>query len=168
MNISSKNIRGIPAVKAFLASVPRGGLRVALKAFTDYILGNEQRGLKHNEPYKYVTRQSAYGVTFFTVKQRRWFFWALREGKIDPGSGVRTGATSRAWKVVPSANNYQMKIVNETPGGFYTRDDKGQARQLGKVGWRKVMQVIADNYQGGIRAAVQAVNKFLKSGGKQA
>ncbi len=165
MNVSFK-VRGVKAVQDFLASVPRGGLRVVLQAFTDYLLGNDQRGLRHNEHYKYVTRKSAYGVSFFTVKQRKWFFWALREGKIDPGSGVRTGETSRAWKAVPMNSGYQMKIVNDKPGGFYTRDDKGQARQLGKVGWRKVTAVLTANYAGALRAAVQAYNKWQREKGK--
>lgn len=165
MNVNFK-VRGIEAVQSFLASVPRGAVRVALEAFTEYVIGNEQRGLKHNEPYKYVSRKAAYGVTFFTLKQKRWFFWALREGKIDPGSGVRSGETARAWKAVPSANGYQMKITNDTAGGYYTRDDKGQARQPAKVGWRKVTKVLMDNYLGGLRAAVTAVNKYFKEKGK--
>jgi hypothetical protein len=160
MKVSFK-VRGIQAVQSFLASVPRGATRVALEAFSDYLLGNERRGLRHNEPYKYVSRKSAYGVTFFTPKQKRWFFWALKTGQIDPGSGTRTGKTSAAWKAEPSVNGYQMKITNDTPGGYYTRDDKGQARQPAKVGWRKVSQVLTDNYLGAIRAAVQAVNKWL-------
>lgn len=165
MNVNFK-VRGIEAVQSFLASVPRGAVRVALEAFTEYVIGNDARGLKHNEPYKYVSRKAAYGVTFFTPKQRRFFFWALREGKIDPGSGARTGKTSAAWKAVPSANGYQMKITNDTPGAYYTRDDKGQARQPAKVGWRKVTAVLVANYQGGLRAAVAAVNKYLKEKGK--
>lgn len=165
MNVNFK-VRGIEAVQSFLASVPRGAVRVALEAFTEYVIGNDAHGLRHNEPYKYVTRKSAYGVTFFTPKQQRWFFWALREGKIDPGSGVRTGKTSAAWKAAPSANGYQMKITNDTPGAYYTRDDKGQARQPAKVGWRKVTAVLAANYLGGLRAAVAAVNKYLKEKGK--
>jgi hypothetical protein len=59
-----------------------------------------------------------------------------------------------------------MKITNDTAGGYYTRDDRGQARQPAKVGWRKVSQVLADNYLGGLRAAVQAVNKWMKEKGK--
>ena len=162
MNVSFK-VRGVEAVQSFLKSVPRGALKVALEAFTEYIVGNDAHGLKHNDPYKYVTRKSAYGFSFFTDKQRRWFFWALNTGQIDPGSGKRTGETSKAWKAVPLASGYQFKITNNTAGGFYTRDDAGQARQPAKVGWRKVSQVLADNYLGGIRSAVAAVKRYLAS-----
>lgn len=160
MNVKFK-VRNVAAVQSFLRSIPRGALKVALEAFTEYIIGNDAHGLKHNDPYKYVTRKSAYGVTFFTPKQRRWFFWALNSGQIDPGSGTRTGKTSEAWKAVPSASGYQFKITNNTAGAYHIRDDAGQARQPAKVGWRKVSKVLADNYLGGIRAAVAAVKKYL-------
>jgi hypothetical protein len=151
----------VKAVQDFLKSVPRGVLKVALEAFTKYVVGNEQHGLKHNDPYKYVTRKSAYGVSFFTDKQRKWFFWALKTGQIDVGSGKRTGQSSDGWTYTANTNGYQYKITNETPGGYYTRDDAGQARQPAKVGWRKVSAVLADNYIGAIRSAVAAVNQYL-------
>lgn len=157
MNVNFK-VRNIAAVQSFLRSVPRGALKVALEAFTEYIVGNDAHGLKHNDPYKYVTRKSAYGVSFFTDKQRRWF-WA--NGGPDMIGKPRSGNTSAAWKKVPSAGGYQYKITNDTAGGFYTRDDKGQARQPAKVGWRKVSKVLADNYLGAIRAAVAAVKRYL-------
>lgn len=157
MNVKFK-VRNVAAVQSFLRTVPRGALKVALEAFTEYIIGNDAHGLKHNDPYKYVTRKSAYGFSFFTDKQRRWF-WA--NGGPDMIGKPRTGKTSQAWKAVPMAGGYQFKITNDTAGGFYTRDDAGQARQPAKVGWRKVSKVLADNYLGGIRATVAAVKKYL-------
>lgn len=156
-------IRNVKAVQDFLKYVPRGAVRVALQAFTEYVLGNDQHGLRHNEPYKFVTRRSAYGVSFFTPKQRRWFFWALNTGRIDPGSGKRTGETSRAWKAEPRNNGYRYTLTNNTAGGYYTRDNYGQARQPAKVGWRKVRDVLDANLLGGMRAAIFAVNKYLQS-----
>lgn len=163
MKTSFGKIRGIEAVQSFIRAVPQGVKKVALEAFSNYVVGNERHGLRHADPYKYVTRKSAYGVSFFTVKQRKWFFWALSTGQIDPGSGKRTGESTAAWKVMPINNGYNYRIENNTTGGFYTRHDTRQARQLGNVGWRKTMVVLAANYIGGIRAAIIAVNKYLKS-----
>jgi len=167
MNISFK-VRGVKAVQSFLASVPRGALRVVLQAFTDYVIGNDAHGLRHNEPYKYVSRKAAGYKT--SPAQIRFFFatgiWKSVNGKVVLNPYTRTNETSKAWKSVPSSNAYQMKIVNEKESAYYTRDDKGQARQPAKVGWRKVTQVLADNYLGGIRAGVQAFNKWLKEKGK--
>lgn len=154
-------IRNVEAVQSFFRAIPRGAVKVALEAFTDYIIGDESHGLRHADPYKFVTRKSAYGFSFFTDKQRRWFFWALKTGKIDPGSGKRTGESTAAWKAVPRNDGYRFTVQNNTAGGYWTRHDKKQARQLGKVGWRKIMTVLADNYKGGIRHAVAAVKKYL-------
>ena len=153
-------VRGIEAVQSFLRAMPRGTIKVALAAFTKYVVGNEQHGLRHAEPYKYVSRKSAYGKTWFSEKQRRWF-WA--NGGPDMIGNHRTGKSTAAWKFTETKNGYGASISNDTPGGFFTRDDKGQAWQPCKVGWRKVGAVIADNYLGAVRHAVAEVKKFLNS-----
>ena len=154
-------MRGIEAVQEYLKTVPYGALKDALAAFTEYIVGNEQHGLKHADPYKFVTRKAAYGFSFFTDKQRKWFFWALNTGQIDPGSGKRTGESTGAWKAEPRNDGYRYTISNPTAGAYYTRSDTGQARQPAMVGWRKVAQVIIDNTAGAMRAANAAVKRRL-------
>jgi len=159
-------IRNVEAVQSFLRAIPKGAVRVALEAFTEYVIGNEEHGLRHADPYKYVSRKSAYGVTFFTNKQRRWFWGAVKRGEIAfPIHYIRTKKSTAAWKAVPRNDGYRFTIQNNTTGGYWTRHDTRQARQLGKVGWRKIMTVLADNYKGGIRAAVAAVKKYLDKKG---
>lgn len=158
-------IRNVERVKKYLTSLPRGTVRVALIAISEWLIGDSQSGLRHPEPYKFVTRRSAYGISFFTPKQRRWFFWALREGIIDPGKNNRTGESTNAWTYTPATagKNYAYKLVNDTPGGYWTRDDKRQARQPAKVGWKKVSAVVKANISGALKAARIAVNQYLKS-----
>ena len=157
-------IRNVEAVQSFLRAIPRGAVKVALEAFTDYVIGDESHGLRHADPYKFVTRKSAYGFSFFTDKQRRWFFWALRSGKINPGQNNRTGKSTEAWTFTPQekGKNYSFRLVNDTAGGYWTRSDKYQARQLGKVGWWKVAKVVAKNLPSAIKAARIAVKAYLQ------
>lgn len=165
-------IRGVEAVQSFLRAIPRGAVRVALQAFSEYIVGNEQHGLRHAEPYKYASRADAYGSTgatfengkpvpdgYFSAKQFRYVAWKTK-GFTDLGD-KRTGKSTAAWKAEPRNDGYRYSLTNNEPGGYYTRHETRQARQLGNVGWRKVSQVVADNYLGGIRSAVAAVKKFL-------
>jgi len=154
-------MRGIEAVQEYLKTVPRGALKDALAAFTEYIVGNEQHGLKHADPYKFVTRKAAYGFPFFTDKQRKWFFWALNTGQIDPGSGKRSGESTGAWKAEPRNDGYRYTISNPTAGAYYTQSDTGQARQPALVGWRKVAKNIEDNLKGAMRSANAAVKRRL-------
>ena len=152
-------IRNIEKIQTYLKTVPYGALRVALKAITEYVIGNESHGLKHPDPYRYVTRKSAYGVTFFTEKQRRWF-WA--NGGPDMIGNNRTGRSTDAWQYT-EVTPYSYTITNPEPGAYWTRDDYGQARQPGKVGWRKVTDVIAANMAGAMRAANAAITAYLKT-----
>lgn len=163
MNISFK-IRNLEKVKKYLDSLPRGVTFVALEAISKWLVGDSQSGLRHSEPYKFVTRKSAYGFSFFTDRQRRWFFWALGAGKINPGQNNRTGKSTEAWTYTPQekGKNYSFRLVNDTAGGYWTRSDKYQARQLGKVGWWKIAKVVAKNLPSAIKAARAAVKGYLQ------
>jgi hypothetical protein len=156
-------VRGIEELQKFLESLPRGAVRIALKAFTEYVIGDENHGLKHPDPYKFVTRKSAYGFSFFTDKQRRWFFANLNDdesNELKIGDN-RTGTSEDAWQFV-MVSDWNIRITNPEPGAYFTRDDSGQARQPEKVGWRKTTKVIMDNFAGGVRAANTAINEWLK------
>jgi len=167
MKISFR-VRGVDKVKEYLASVPRGATRTALQAIAEWLIGDSQSGLAHPEPYKYVSRKSAYGFAFFTDKQRRYFFYALNAGIIKIGNN-RTSESEGAWTYKPTetTKGYNFRLINETPGAFWTRDDKSQARQLGKVGWWTVSKVAAKNMPKALKAATLAVNNYLKSKGKK-
>jgi hypothetical protein len=150
----------VETFQEFLKSLPRGVLRVGLMALAEYIVGNQRHGLKHYQPYKYVSRKQAYGKSFVSDKQRRYVMARIREGTIDPGVPHRTGQTQRAWVIKVASNGYSISVGNPTPGAYFTRHDTGQARQLGMAGWLKTAQVIANNLAGALRHARAEVGKF--------
>lgn len=155
-------VRGVEEVQAFLKTVPRGALRVALSAMAEWFIGTPQRGLKHYQPYKYVTRAQAYGQTFKSDRQRRYIMAMISEGKIDPGVPHRTGNTQRGWYANETNNGYGMNIENEQKGAYYTRDDSGQARLNALAGWRKISDIISTNIAGAIRHANAAIGNWLR------
>ena len=157
-------VRGVEKVQAFLASIPRGAMKIALTAVTEYIIGDASHGLKHNDPYRYVTRAAAYGQTFVSPQQRGYVMAKIRSGEIVPGQENRTGRTSDSYGYTETNNGYGMTILNPTAGAYYTRSDSGQAAQPEMVGWRKAAQVIADNINGAMRSAQARVNEWLKNG----
>ena len=176
MNVNFK-VRNIAAVQSFLRSVPRGVLKVALEAFTEYIVGNADHGLRHTEPYKYASRKAAYGVTgatfkngkpvpagYFSKEQYFYVMAKIAKGEITPGTPrSNRGESSKTWKMIPKQGGYNYAIVNDNPSQYWARDDYGQPRQIGNTNWRKVSKVLADNYLGAIRAAVTAVKRYLAS-----
>jgi hypothetical protein len=45
------NVRGMEALQAKLKEIPHGTKRIAVQAFTDYLIGDDAHGLKHYPPY---------------------------------------------------------------------------------------------------------------------
>lgn len=166
MNFSFK-VRGIEELQAFLKTLPYGGVRVALKAFTEYVLGSSSHGLRHDEPQRYISRKRAGYTT--SQKQMAYFFAVgiLQRvgGSIILNHYQRTGETAAAYNYI-AVNDWNYKIVNPKIGAYYTRDDEGQTRQHQLAGRRNVIKVVMDNFNGAIRAAHAALREFIQSKGK--
>src|SRR5512146_3138969 len=155
-------VRGIDELKKFLAELPYGTKREAIEAVTQYHVGNEQHGSKHLVHYRYVSRKQAYGQTFQSEKQRRWFFAALRSGELHIPY-KRTGATQAGWQYRLTNQGYNATIYNATKGARYAQGDDTQSRHEALVGHRKVSDVISTNIVGAMRAAYQAVQRWIKA-----
>lgn len=153
--------RHITDIQEFLKSVPRGVKGVAVTAVREYIMGNSRHGLKHEPAYKYVSRKSAYGKTFFSDKQRKWF-WA--NGGPDMIGNHRTGYQTSSWGYTGDPTTRQT-IYNTAASTAYTMGDKSQAAQPRLVGWRKVGDVVRSNLQGAFRSATLAINRWFKEHG---
>jgi hypothetical protein len=151
----SITVRGLPAVKDFIDQLPRNVRGVATEAAAVYFIGDGRRGLKHYPAYKYVTRRSAFGVAFFSAKQRRYVMARIREGSIDPGAPHRTGNFQRSWHT--DGEGARTRIIGTLP------HEQWPDRLTEKVGWRAVDDILSTNYKGAIRASQAAVNMWLKT-----
>jgi hypothetical protein len=161
------NIRLIPrnldTVQAYLKALPRGVMKVALFAVTEYIIGDESHGLRHDEPYKYVSRAKAYGETFVSDRQRRLVMAKIGSGEIQPGSRQHSPTeASQGYRAAETQRGYT--ITNSKEGAYWTRSE-AQPRQLALIGWRKMAKVAADNMAGALRHANATVRKFLERKG---
>ena len=90
-------------------------------------------------PRKYVSIAEAGG--WVSDRQRRWFFWALKEGKIEVPY-KRTGTLGRSW---------QQRVARETdsivgvvgsqgqiaPYNIYVQGPQ-QSRMMELIGWKKI------------------------------
>ena len=150
--------RGLDKVNAYLKSLPRGTLRAALAAFSLYLIGNDQRGLKHyparvehgpGNPYQWQSE-----------KQRRAYFATNGFGGGIPYR--RTGTLKNSWEVKETRGGYQNQIVNTSPySQFVQGDDQQRGHAADK--WRQYGEIIKTNMAGAMRAAQQAANRWLKS-----
>src|SRR5574340_1214513 len=119
-----------------------------MREIAKYILGNDARGLRHEPEYKVVSRKAAYGKTFQSDAQRRWFFGALDQGEINPWTNNRTHAIKTGWEASESSSDWnRFRVQNDAEGVEWVMGE-GQARQPALVGWRKAMDVISTNLRG--------------------
>jgi len=173
MNIRFK-VRDMQAVKDYIKTVPYGAVKVALRAFTEYIVGDDRHGLKHPDPYKFVSRKSAYGSTgavfesgkpvpdgYFSAKQFRYVAYITKGFTENIGDNRKSPTSPTLFVMTPTNNGYGYNISSDTAGAFFARGDNSQARQLSLVGWRAVSKVIADNFEGAVRHMVAEVKRHL-------
>ena len=154
------DIRNLKEVTELIKSLPAGTKKLALTEIQTYIIGDARHGLKHAPPYKYVSRKSAYGKSFFTDRQRKWFFWAKNAGLLQLPY-KRSGALAAAWTRGEGENS--RYITNSAPYASLVQGDNTQSRHAKKIGWRTVSQVVRDNMAGALQRANQAVQRWLNS-----
>jgi hypothetical protein len=111
-------------------------------------------------PYRYVSRRQAYGVTFFTDRQRRWFFAALRSGELQIPY-ARTQRLRYGWRSTTYAPG-QIRIVNDVPYTRYVQSKPEQSRMMRLIGWDTAEDTM-DRYEGEIgRVAFRRVDQWAK------
>lgn len=115
--------------------------------------------MRQYPPPKKVTRKQAYGVTFFTAKQRRWFFAALADGRLKIPY-KRTQTLAKNWKVIGEGRN--TLAVNETPYAQFVQGNDTQSRMQKKIGWNTMEQVTEKHKEGIIKKIMVGIKKGLK------
>lgn len=148
------SVRNVEKIKAYLASLPRGVKIAAMKAFSEYIIGNEHHGLKHEPSQKQHDESNPY--QWQTEKQRKAFF--ASDGFSQRIPTVRTHEGVNSWTTENQDSNWtQVKI---TGGNVFVQGDY-QQRGHTIDGWRKYAEIVRMNTTGAMRAAMAAVGRLL-------
>jgi len=95
-----------------------------------------QDKLRRYPAQKHVTRAQAFGQTFQSDKQRRWFFAALGSGELTLPY-QRTNALAQGWDVRPLGSD-GVQLINETPYAGYVMERSKQSRMAKLIGWQTV------------------------------
>lgn len=90
-------------------------------------------------PKRSVTRKQAYGSSFQSDKQRRWFFAALKAGQIRVPY-QRTGTLLRGWKIMPFGSQ-DFLVINETEYAGYVMGAT-QSRMMSMIGWKTLEGIV--------------------------
>lgn len=151
-------VRGIDALQRKLDHLPP----VVQDEITDAVSIYLMDVLRTYPPQKSIRRKTAYGVTFFTAKQRRWFFAALRSGELSIPYR-RTGETRRGWKQI--GKGASSILANETQGAYFSHDNDRQARLNKLVGWSTIAEVVDSRKDRILRVAYGALKRAMKKVG---
>jgi len=153
-------IRNLKKVQDYLKKTPRGTIKTVIVALVEYIIGNEKRGLRHDDPYKQTTRKKVYGRTFESDKQRKYVMAAIADGRIKIGQRKNNPTNaSKGYGYKLTNNGYNATITNESEGAYWSRGWGGWKN------WRNVAKVINANIKGALRHATAEVNKVLNKKG---
>lgn len=154
-------IRNIEKVQAFLKTVPRGGMKIAIIAVVEYIIGDDRHGLKHDDPYGQTTRQAVYGRSFESPEQQAYVMSRIKSGEIKTGQRqhVPTDA-SKGYGYKSTNDGYGATIENEKPSAYWSREWGGWKN------WRSVIEVVNSNIKGAMRSATSKVNQYFREKGK--
>ena len=140
------DLLGLKELEAKLNKLPVEVADKALGDVQDYMLNV----MKTDQPPEvYVSRKSAYGKSWFSPAQRRWYWAAVGRGELPapsengpPAHKKRTGEMSRGWhKVRSGLFGY---IENRVKGAAYVYGDTSQANQPALVGWKRIIQQVMD------------------------
>ena len=161
----SVEIQGLESVMSRIRRLPDELKNQVLDDVSDYSL----EVVREYPPQKYVTRRAAYGQTFFSDKQRKFFFAALRDGRISV-PGVRTGALADAWSV--QRNSSGAVFSNTKSYAPYVMGAIGQSRHEKLVGWKKINEIIdrqlsfqSSKFRNVVQKAYQKAIRKLQLGG---
>ena len=102
---------------------------------------------KRYPPANRLSREQVYGTTFQSDKQRRFFFWALRNGVIQVpyfrGQNPRSENLQQSWNVV-MLDNLTAQIGTAVSYAPLVMDAERQTMYAKAVGWRSVQSILPD------------------------
>lgn len=115
----------------------------AVKAAAAHI----KRVLQEYPPQSRPSRESVYGQTFKTDRQRRYFFYARNAGLIDVpyvrGSSPGSRNIKQTWTIETRNAGLTAEIGTHAPYARLLHGEKEQSRYARAVGWKTDAQVVA-------------------------
>jgi hypothetical protein len=150
IRISVKGVENIVRKLGLLNN--KSWMSIFLTTVSLVLIGNENSGLKQYAPYKYVSRKKAYGVSFFSDKQRRWFFANMPSIPYQ-----RTGEQGKAWRLEGIQGN-NATIANRKKSSEFTR---GQTNLHRIMGWMTAIQQVRKDLPAAMKKGVAALLRFI-------
>lgn len=119
------------------------GVGVVIKAAALHLKG------KLDQAADSTQGQSHHAQPFKSEKSRRYFFWALKQGKIEVpyrrGMSPNSEKMSHGWSIITSNNGLTATIRNGASYGSLVMGDGKQAQYHRITGWKTDAQIVEEN-----------------------
>ena len=148
------SVDGLKEIQAKLDKLPEAAADAGVDSANAYLLNI----MRINASKNYVTRKAAYGQSFQSDKQRKWFFASLNDGTLKIPY-TRTQGLSKGWQIEGSGR--LSFLSNSAPGADYVIG-QGQSRHEALVGWKKVDNTLKEHLERIIRAFDAGVKKAIR------
>ena len=158
----SKNIIGVRELLGKLDSLQKmKAAKAGIKAAALYLKGIVAKYPKSQR----LTRESVYGRPFQTDRQRRFFFAALRDGRIEVpyqrGESPGSQRFKESWTIATENQGLTAIIGNNTTYGKYLKDAELQSKYAKAVGWTTVSDDVAQATERVLEIVKYAVDRDL-------
>ena len=115
---------------------------------------------------KRLTRREVYGSSFKSIKQRRWFFWALRNGRIEVpyvrGSSPGSESLKHRWTTAPILDGMGVSIGNNASYVKWVQDKEFQSKYHAAVGWVPAQTTLEKERVGIVQEITTEIVMFVK------
>lgn len=143
MSEPSIRLEGLPELVAKLRRL--SDLRRVIAAVKS-AAGHVKRQFQEYPPRASLTRMSVYGQTFQSERQRRYFFAALRDGRIEVpyrrGGSPGSRNIKQSWTVTTSNGGMTAEIGTNAPYAGWLHRHGQQSRYHAAVGWRTDQEIM--------------------------
>ena len=149
------DVSGLKPLMDKLAKMPKAVHEEVTRAAADETV----KAMRVYPAERRITRTQAYGTPFFTEKQRRYFFWALKQGIISVPYR-RTNNLRDNWVII--GQGLDEMVVNQTPYSGVVMGDNEQSRMSKAIGWKTLEQRLRENSQKLAKVLQSAADKALR------
>ena len=158
----------VDKIKEKLGKLVPGYIDAGSEAASKYLL--DVLVNKEIPEWRKVTRTSVYGEPFKTDKQRRFFFAALADGRIEvpyQRRGKSDGIQSN-WKI--EGSGAEVTLTNDAPAAVYLYDNQKQSLFMGLmgIGWSKIGVILRQYTPQMVRSFMTAGRNYIRNIGLNA
>ena len=156
------HIKGLEGLQKKIKTIEQmNGVKAAIQAASLHVKGK----IAKYPPRKKVTIQQAGG--WASDKQRRYFFWALREGKIEVpyrrGQSPGSKDLGQKWTISTRDNGMTGIVGNNVSYGPYVQSGKQQSSMMGLIGWKTTDTVVQEESDEVMDILGKAIRKVLNA-----